>query len=71
MGSGEFVKVDECELKGRNRRGRPLGRWKDRVKEYLGDRGVRGWGVFGVGKDGVLISERSNTHTHTHTHTHS
>ncbi len=26
---------------GTNRRGRPLGRWKDRVKEYVSERGVR------------------------------
>ncbi len=39
MGSEEFVKiVYESELNGPNRRGRPLGRWKDRVEEYLGER---------------------------------
>ncbi len=27
---------------GTNRRGRPLGRWEDRVKEYVNERGVRG-----------------------------
>ncbi len=26
---------------GTNRRGRPLGRWKERVKEYVSGRGVR------------------------------
>ncbi len=32
----EFVwKVHEGELKGPNRRGRPFGRWKDIVEEYL------------------------------------
>ncbi len=30
---------------GRNRRGRPLGRWEDKVKEYVSDRGVRGNGL--------------------------
>ncbi len=46
MGSGEFVKkVYESELKGPNRRGRPLGRWKDRV-ECLGERAVSGRGVL-------------------------
>ncbi len=39
MGSGEFVKVYESESEGPNRRGRPLERWKDRVK-YLGEREV-------------------------------
>ncbi len=38
MGSEEFVKVYESELKGTDRRGRPLGRGKDRVEEYLGER---------------------------------
>ncbi len=28
-----------------NRKGRPLGRWEDRVKEYVGERGVRGNGL--------------------------
>ncbi len=36
MGSGKFVKVIESEFEGTNRRGRPLGRWKDRVEECLG-----------------------------------
>ncbi len=30
---------------GPNRRGRPLGRWKDRVKEYVSERKVRGNGL--------------------------
>ncbi len=42
MGSGEFIKVYESEPGGPNRRGRPLGKWKDRVEEYLSERGVRG-----------------------------
>ncbi len=29
-------------VEGPNRRGRPLGRWKDKVKEYMSERGVRG-----------------------------
>ncbi len=37
---GEFVKMYESELEGPNRRGRLLGRWKDRVEEYLGERGI-------------------------------
>ncbi len=32
-------------VEGPNRRGRPLGRWEDRVKEYMGERGVRGNGL--------------------------
>ncbi len=40
MKSGEFVKVYESQLEGPNRRGRPLGRWKDRVEEDLGKRAI-------------------------------
>ncbi len=29
-------------VEGTNRRGRPLGRWEDRVQEYVRERGVRG-----------------------------
>ncbi len=32
-------------VEGPNRRGRPLGRWEDRVKEYLTEWGVRGNGL--------------------------
>ncbi len=39
-------KVYESELEGPNRRGRPLGRWKVRVEEYLGERGINGRGVL-------------------------
>ncbi len=50
------VCVYESEFKGPNRRGRPLGRWKDRVEEYLGEREVlmgRGWVVMRYGCGGV------------------
>ncbi len=40
MGSEEFVKLYESELEGPNRRGRSLGRLKDRVEEYQGERGI-------------------------------
>ncbi len=47
MESEELVKrVNESELKGTNRRGRPLGRWKDRMEEYLGEKGINGRGVL-------------------------
>ncbi len=45
MGSGEFVKVYESKFEGPNRRGRPLGRWKDRV-EYRGERCINGRGAL-------------------------
>ncbi len=30
-----------CSVEGPSRRGRPLGRWVDRVKEYLSERGEK------------------------------
>ncbi len=39
-------KVYESELKGPNRKLRPLGRWRDNVEEYLGERGINGRGVL-------------------------
>ncbi len=43
MENEEFVKrVYLSSGEGRNRRGRPLGRWEDRVKEYVSVRG-NGW----------------------------
>ncbi len=32
-------------VEGTNRRVWPLGRWEDRVKEYVSERGVRGNGL--------------------------
>ncbi len=34
-----------CNFEGPNGRGKPLGRWKDKVKEYLSERRVRGNGL--------------------------
>ncbi len=43
MQNEEFVKkVYLSSVEGTNRRGRPLGRWENRVKEYVSERGV-GW----------------------------
>ncbi len=43
METEEFVKkVYHSSIEGPNRRGRPLGRWKDKVKQYMSERGVRG-----------------------------
>ncbi len=39
MGSEEFVKK-VCESVGPDSRGRPLGRWKDRLKEYICETGA-------------------------------
>ncbi len=45
-------------VEGPNRRRRPLGRWKDRVKEYVSERGVKGNGMEDVRRysflDGVM-----------------
>ena len=42
MGNDEFVKKEYLgSVEGTNGRGRPLGRWEDRVKEYVSERGVR------------------------------
>ncbi len=44
MGNEEFAKKEVYlgSVEGTNRRGRPLGRWEDTVKEYVSERGVRG-----------------------------
>ncbi len=34
-----------CSVEGPNRRGRPLGRWKDKVKKYMSEIGMRGNGL--------------------------
>ncbi len=42
MENEEFVKkVYWSSVEGRNRRGRPLGRWEDKVNEYVSERGAR------------------------------
>ncbi len=48
MDNKEFVKVYLSSVEGPNRKGRPLGRWEDGVKEYVSERGVRGHGLEGV-----------------------
>ncbi len=46
MGNEEFVeRVYLSSDEGTNRRGRPLGRYKDRVKEHVSERGERGKGL--------------------------
>ncbi len=46
MENEEFVrKVYLSSAEGTNWKGRPLGRWEDRVKEYVSERGVRGNGM--------------------------
>ncbi len=42
MENEEFVKkVYQSSVEGPSRRGRPVGRWEDRVNEYVSEKGVR------------------------------
>ncbi len=42
MENEEFVKkMFLSSVEGSNKRGRPLGRWEDKVKEYVSEMGVR------------------------------
>ncbi len=46
MENEEFVKkAYRSSVEGPNRRGRPLGRWEDKVKEYMSEREARGNGL--------------------------
>ncbi len=46
MENEEFVKkVYLSNVEGPSRKEGPLGRWKDRMKKYLSERGVRGKGL--------------------------
>ncbi len=64
MESGKFVKkVYESVLEDPNRRGRPLGRWKESVEEYLGKSGITGRRVLeeartecGIGRGGNFFA---------------
>ncbi len=48
----EFVKsVYLRSVEGPSRRGRTLGRWEDRVKEYVSERRVRGHGLEWARRD--------------------
>ncbi len=42
---GTVSSITMGSVEGTNRRGRPLGRWEDRVKEYVSEWGVRGNGL--------------------------
>ncbi len=47
----EFVKVYRSNIEGPNRRGRSLGRWEDKVKEYVSQSGARGNGLEWAGRE--------------------
>ncbi len=51
METEEFIKVYLSSVEGFSRRGRPLGRWEDKVKEYVSERGVRGNGLERVRRE--------------------
>ncbi len=52
MENEEFVKkVYQSSVEGPNRWERPLGRWEDKVKEFVGERGARGNGVEWVRRE--------------------
>ncbi len=52
MDNKKFVKkMYQSIVESPNRRGRPLGRWEDKVKEYVSERGLRGNGL--EGKEGM------------------
>ncbi len=54
MENEEFVKkVYGNSVEGSSRRGRPLSRWEDRVKEYVSERGVRGNRMEQAGRECV------------------
>ncbi len=58
MGNEEFVKkVYRSSVEGPSRRGRPLGRLEDRVKEYVSERGVRGNGLEWARRE-CMVRER-------------
>ncbi len=37
---GNMIRVRDVPVEGHSRRGRPPGRWRDRVKEYICERGA-------------------------------
>ncbi len=59
MGSEEFAKkVYVSESVGPNSRGRPLVRWRDRVKEYMCERGAARGGGLDQGRKECLDRKR-------------
>ncbi len=52
-------------VEGSNRRGRPLGGWEDRVKDYVSERGVRGKGLEWARKE-YMDRERWKSIYHGH-----
>ncbi len=66
MENEEYVKkVYRSSVEGPNRRGRPLGRWEDKVKEYMSERGVRGNGLEWARRE-CMDKERRRSVCHGH-----
>ncbi len=56
MENEEFVKkVYRSSVEGPYRRGRPLGKWEDKVKEYVSERGARGNGLEWVRRECTVV----------------
>ncbi len=67
MGSKEFVKkAYMSESVGLNSRGRPLGRWRDKLKEYLCERGATRRGGLDLVKRECLDREMWRLFCHGH-----
>ncbi len=52
-------------VEGSSRRGRPLERWEDRVKEYMSERGVKGNGLEQAGRE-CMDRKRWKSFCHSH-----
>ncbi len=66
MENEEFVKkVYLSSVEGPKRRGRPVGRWEDRVKEYVSERGERRNGL-GWARRECMDRERWRSVCHDH-----
>ncbi len=67
MGNEEFLKkVYMSESVGPNSRGRPPGRWRDRVKEYICEKGATRRGGLDQGRRECLNRERWRLFCHGH-----
>ncbi len=65
--SEKFVKnLYVSESMGSNSRGRPLGRWRDRVKEYMCERGATRGGGLDQARRECLNRERWRLFCHGH-----
>ncbi len=67
ISSEEFVKkVYVSEIEGPSKKGKPLGRWKDRVKEYMSERGATRGGGLEQARRECLDRKRLRLFCHDH-----